>query len=175
MPNETKPAAAPETKPATPPEAPKPSELKFPGGSGEKPKAEKPGDNGPPAPDFDAAAKIMKEELNTISTRSSKLNGDKSAAWKRVQDDCHVHKAAAKDALKVANMTPELQSEYLRSFIGLMKPLGIGLRRDLVDLAEGVEGLMIPVMDAPASELEDDGASLATKVMRETANEKGAK
>lgn len=169
MPNETKPAAAPETKPATPPEAPKPSRLIIPGGSGEKPKAEKPGDNGPPAPDFVAAAKIMIDDLNTITTRSSKLNGDKSAGWKRVQDECHVHKAAAKDALKVANMTPELQSEYLRSFIGLMKPLGIGLRRDLVDLAEGVEGLMIPVMDAPASELEDDGASLVTKVMRETA------
>lgn len=162
--------AAPETKPATPPEAPKPSELKIPGGSGEKPKDKpKPGDNGPPAPDFEAAAKIMVEELNTIATRSSKLNGDKSAGWKRVQDECHVHKAAAKDALKLANMTPELQSEYLRSFIGLMKPLKIGLRRDLVGLAEGVEGLMIPVMDAPASELEDDGASLATKVMRETA------
>lgn len=173
MPNETKPAAAPETKPATPPEAPKPSQLKMPGGSGEKLKAEKPGDNGPPAPDFDVAAKILINELNTITTRASKLNGDRSAAWKRVQDDCHVHKTAAKDALKVANMTPELQSEYLRSFIGLMKPLGIALRRDLVDLAEGVEGLMIPVMHAPASELEDDGASLATKVMRETAREKG--
>lgn len=170
MPNETKPAAAPETKPATPPEAPKPSQLKMPGGSGEKPKEpEKKGDNGPPAPDFDAAAKIMREELNTIATRASKLNGDKSAGWKRVQDECHVHKAAAKDALRLANMTPELQSEYLRSFIGLMKPLGIGLRRDLVDLAEGVQGLTVPVINAPASELEDDGASLATKVMRETA------
>lgn len=104
----------------------------------------------------------MPNETKPAAAPETKLNGDKSAGWKRVQDDCHVHKAAAKDALKLANMTPELQSEYLRSFIGLMKPLGIGLRRDLVDLAEGVDGLMSPVEDAPASELEADGASLAT-------------
>lgn len=133
---ETKPAGAPEKKPATPPET----------------KAA--GDNGPPAPDFDAAAKIIREDISTISTRSSKLNGDKSASWKRVQDDCHVNKAAAKDAAKIANMSDELQSEYLRSFFGLMKPLDIAIRRDLVGLAEGVEGLVIPVKDAPASELE---------------------
>lgn len=136
---ETKPADAPEKKPASPPET-----------------KGKEGDNGPPSPDFDAAAKIMRDEINTITTRSSKLNGDKNAGWKRVQDDCHVHKAAAKDALKISNMTPELQSEYLRSFFGLMKPLGIGIRRDLVDLAEGVDGLTIPVLDAPVSELEGE-------------------
>lgn len=40
---ETKPVSAPETKPASPPET-----------------KGKPGDNGPPAPDFEAAAKITK-------------------------------------------------------------------------------------------------------------------
>lgn len=151
---ETKPASSPETKPASPPET-----------------KGKPGDNGPPAPDFEAAAKVIRDDIATISTRSSKLNGDKSASWKRVQDEFHVNKAAAKDAAKIANMSEELQSEYLRSFFGLMKPLGIGVRRDLVDLAEGVEGLMIPVKDAPESELEDAGGSVAEKAMRETARD----
>lgn len=48
-----------------------------------------------------------------------------------------------------------------------MGPLGIGVRRDLVDLAQGVPGLMIPLKDAPVSELE--GGTVAEKAMRETA------
>lgn len=153
---ETKPAGAPESKPATPPEIKprtKPDKpIELPGRA--KPTPPPAGDNGPPAPDFDKAAKIIRDDCATITTRSQKLNGDKSAAWKRVQDECHVNKAAAKDAAKIAGMSDEMQSEYLRSLFGLMRPLGIGVRRDLVDLAEGVEGLVIPLKDAPASELE---------------------
>lgn len=146
-PPEQKPASPPETKPAKPPEVK--------------------GSNGPPAPDFDGAAKLIKSDIATISTRSSKLNGDKSASWKRVQDEFHVHKGAAKDAAKLANMSDELQSEYLRSFFGLLGPLGIGIRRDLVDIAEGNGGLTIPFKAAPASELE--GGSVVERAMRETA------
>jgi len=141
---------APETKPATAPE-------------------NKNGTNGPPAPDYDLAAKIIRESIDGTAERRAKMNGDLSASWKRVEDEAHVNKAAAKDARKVARMSDETQSGYLRSFFGLMGPLGIGVRRDLVDLAEGVGGLMIPLKDAPASELEGDAASAATKAMKETA------
>lgn len=147
---ETKPLSAPESKPA------KPDETKG------KPK----GDNGPPAPDFDAAAKIIKG-INANAEKRAKLNGDISAEWKRVEEACHVNKKAAKDARAISQMSDETQSDYLRSLFGLMGPLGIGVRRDLVDLAEGVPGLMIPLKDAPVSELE--GGSVAEKAMRETA------
>lgn len=173
---ETKPAKPPETKPETPgenkgpeprtrPDAPivQPKQTPAPA-----PKDAKAGDNGPPKPDFDAAAKIIRDDLATLTTRGAKINGDKSASWKRVQDECHVNKAAAKDAAKIAGMSDEMQSEYLRSLFGLLGPLGIGVRRDLVDLAEGVEGLIIPLKDAPESELES-GGSVASKAMRETA------
>lgn len=148
---ETKPLKAPETKPATPPE------------TKEKPAPT----NGPPAPDFDAAAKIVREMIDGTTERRAKMNGDLSAAWKRVEDECHVNKSAAKDARKISRMSDETQSDYLRSLFGLMKPLGIGVRRDLVDLAQGVEGLHIPLKDAPISELE--GGTVAGNAMRETA------
>jgi len=130
--------------------------MKLPAGSPEKKPATPPENkgNGPPAPDFEAAAKLIKDDIATLSTRTSKANGDKSAAWKRVQDDCHVNKGAAKAAANLSTLSDEMQSEWLRSFFGLLKPLGIGVRRDLVDIAEGVEGLMIPLKDAPTSELE---------------------
>lgn len=145
---ETKPVSAPETKPASPPET-----------------KGKPGDNGPPAPDFEAAAKII-EGINANAEKRAKLNGDLSAEWKRVEEACHVNKKAAKDARAISQMSDETQSDYLRSLFGLMGPLGIGVRRDLVDLAEGVPGLMIPLKEAPVSELE--GGSVATNAMRET-------
>lgn len=129
---------APETKPAKPPE-----------------KKVKEGDNGPPAPDFDKAATILLEDVKARVSQASKANSEKGAALKRVQDDCHCNKDAAQKALTISQMAPELQSDWLRTFIGMMSPLKIAVRRDLVDLAEGVEGLVIPVRDAPASELED--------------------
>ena len=128
--------SAPEKKPAKPDEA-------------------KDGDNGPPAPDFDRAAKILLEDVNARTSQASKANSEKGAALKVVQDECHCNKDAAKKALAVSQLSPELQSDWLRTFIGMMVPLNIAIRRDLVDLAEGVEGLTVPVRDAPASELED--------------------
>ncbi len=125
------------------------------------------GDNGPPAPDFEAAAKIIRETIDGTSERRAKLNGDLSASWKLVEDACHVNKAAAKDARKISQMSDETQSDYLRSLFGLMGPLGIGIRRDLVDLAEGSSGIVIPLKAAPVSELE--GGSAAAAAMRETA------
>ena len=147
MARETKPANAPETKPATPGE-------------------NKAASNGPPAPDFDLAAKIIRESIDGTAERRAKMNGDLSASWKRVEDEAHVNKKAAKDARAIERMSDETQSDYLRSLFGLMRPLGIGVRRDLVDLAQGVEGLAIPLKDAPISELE--GGSVVAAAMRET-------
>lgn len=135
---ETKPASAPENKPATPPET-----------------KGKPGDNGPPAPDFDAAAKIMLSDVKTKKSQASKANSEKGHALKRVADECHVNKDAAQKAFAISQLSDEMQSDWLRSFIGMMGPLNIAIRRDLVDLAEGVEGVTIPVRDAPVSELEE--------------------
>ncbi len=161
MTKETKPAAAPETKPAKPNES-KPANA-----------PETKASNGPPSPDFDMAAKIIREEIDGSTERRAKMNGDLSAAWKRVEEVAHVNKKAAKDARAIARMSDETQSDYLRSLFGLMRPLGIGVRRDLVDLAEGVEGLAIPLKDAPVSELE--GGSAASGAMRETARDDAAK
>lgn len=142
---ETKPLAAPETKPA------KPAETKT----------------NKPAPDFEEAAKIIRRDISPKNEARAKSNGDLSAAWKRVEEGCNVNKKAAKDALAISRMSDETQSDYLRSLFGMMKPLGIGVRRDLVDMAEGVDGLVIPLKDAPESVL--TSGSVASAAMRETA------
>lgn len=170
---ETKPASPPESKPAKTEETKlrKPSFTPDIPAKNPEPKAK--GDNGPPAPDFELAASIIRDSIDGTAERRAKMNGDLSANWKRVEDEAHVNKVAAKDARKIARMSDETQSDYLRSLFGLMAPLGIGVRRDLVDLAEGVFGLMIPLKDAPVSELE--GGSVVAAAMRETAKADKAK
>lgn len=181
---ETKPLLPPETKPA------KPDEIKggltvvdrtgknplVRGPTDEEKKAlasAKTGTNGPPTPDFEQAAKIIRN-INAGAEKRAKLNGDLSADWKRVEDVCHVNKKAAKDARSISMMSDETQSDYLRSLFGLMTPLGIGIRRDMVDIAQGVPGIMIPLKEAPVSELE--GGTVAERAMRETAaSDKAAK
>jgi hypothetical protein len=156
---------APEIKPAAPAE----TKLRKPSfGQGDEPKIKAPENksNGPPAPDFKLAAQIIRAAIDGTAERRAKMNGDLSAAWKRVEDEAHVNKAAAKDARKIARMSDETQSDYLRSLFGLMSVLDIGIRRDLVDLAEGAAGLSIPLKDAPVSELE--GGSVVAAAMRET-------
>lgn len=128
-----------ETKPAKPPEN----------------KDAKPGDNGPPVADYERAASILLSDVKTKKSQASKANSEKGHALKAIEDDCHVNKDAAQKAFAISQMSDELQSDWLRAFIGMMKPLNIAIRRDLVDLAEGVEGVTIPVRDAPDSELED--------------------
>lgn len=127
-------------------------ENKSPENKGAKPPENK---NGPAVPDFAAAAALIRDEVATAATKASKANGEKSGAWKRVQDSFHVNKSAAKVAANLAGMSDELQSDWLRSFFGLMPHLNIGVRRDLVDMAEGdAPTFKVPVKDAPESPLE---------------------
>lgn len=98
-------------------------------------------------PDFDAAAKILLGEISKSGDVMQKSAGDLSASWKKVEDHCHVNKKAAKDALKIHKMSQASQQDYLRSLIGMFAPLGLGISRDLVDAAQGVNSFSIPIID----------------------------
>jgi hypothetical protein len=93
--------------------------------------------NGPAEPDFDQAANIIRGDIMGDREELSKTQGDLSAAWKRVQDACHVNKAAAKEALKILGKSEETRADYLRSLFGMLKAFKIDVAADLVDMAEG--------------------------------------
>lgn len=100
------------------------------------------GGNGPAEPDFDMAANIIRSDVMGDREELSKVQGDLSAAWKRVQDAAHVNKGAAKEALKILQKSEETRSDYLRSLAGMLtafKITGLTINYnggDLVDLAE---------------------------------------
>lgn len=112
------------------------------------------GDNSMNAePDFELAAKIIREQIAPDRENVRSMQGDLSAEWKRVEDVAHVNRKAAKDALRISQMSQENMSDYLRSLLGMMPVLGIAIQQDLVDGMENISQFVVPIRGAPASEL----------------------
>jgi hypothetical protein len=115
-------------------------------------------------PDFAKALRIIRNDVRPAEELSAAERGKLSGAWKAVEKDCHLNKPAAKLVAKLLEMSDETRDDFLRTQYGLMTEAGIGISRDLVDLAEAVEH-KFPVAGVPrdftASDAEwnDDGAS----------------
>lgn len=99
--------------------------------------------------DFDGAAKIMKSDLAKLRDAGAKTRGEQAAAWKRIEE-MNVNKKAAKAVFSLQNQGAATVSDYLRTFIGLLDPLGLGIIRDMVDDAEGKDGIMVPLIETPS-------------------------
>lgn len=108
--------------------------------------------NGPAEPDFAGAAALIRSEISPDKEDLAKVQGDLSASWKRVEDQFHVNKKAAKDAARIANMSEETKQDYLRSLYGMFGAFGIALRVDLVDQAEGKEAGAFPTAGGAAGD-----------------------
>lgn len=131
---------SPENKSAKPPENKEGEKGKDNGGQGH---------NSRKAIDFDKAAKIIKNDIATLDNSASKTRGDLSAAWKRVEE-LGLNKKAAKAVRGLQGQSPATVSDYLRTFIGLLNPLGLGIIRDMVDVAEDQTAISVPLIDNPS-------------------------
>jgi hypothetical protein len=123
--------------------------------------------------DFDKAAKVMKGELANHRDKSAKIRVDQSASWAKIEE-LGLNKKAAKHVFAMQEQSPAEVSDYLRTFIGLLQPLGLGVLRDMVDTAEGQTGIMVPLIE-PTMVVIDGGGSVAEKAMKETAAEQAAR
>lgn len=99
--------------------------------------------------DFAGAAKIMKSELADLRDKSAKTRGDQSAAWKKIEE-LGLNKKATKAVFALQDQSPATVSDYLRTFIGLLDPLGLGIIRDMVDVAEDQTAISVPLIDTPS-------------------------
>lgn len=94
-------------------------------------------------PDFEKAIKIMRADIMPSQENMDSSRGELSGYWKAVSDDCHVNKAAAKVFYsKILGSSVENRDDFLRGLYGLMRAAEIGISRDLVARAEGVEETM---------------------------------
>lgn len=108
--------------------------------------------NGPADPDFAGAAALIRKEISPDKEDLSKLQGDLSASWKRVEDQFHVNKKGAKDAAKMLGMSVETRDDYLRSLYGMMQAFGIGISADLVDAMGDGQAPTMPVRQGGAAD-----------------------
>lgn len=104
-------------------------------------------------PDFERAISVLASSITPSEEEGASIRGDLSAAWKVIEKDCHVNKAAAKQYHSLARMSPEKRDDYLRSLYGLMQAGGIGISQDLVDQMGGEAAPEMPVAASKAPEL----------------------
>ena len=107
------------------------------------------GHNSRKALDFEKAAGIMKTQLATLAEKAAKTRGDQSAAWTKIEE-LGLNKKAAKAIQGMLGQSPATVSDYLRTFIGLLGPCGLGIIRDMVDVAEDQTGITVPLIDTPS-------------------------
>lgn len=108
-------------------------------------------------PDYERAIRVLTNDVHPQQERNAKSRGELSAAWKVVEDECHVNKGAAKLYFKLTGMSDEKKDDFLRSLYGLMKTGGLGLSADLVDKMGDGEAPSMPIVQRS-----DEGAGLAT-------------
>lgn len=111
-------------------------------------------DNEPPVgeiiqPDFERALRVLTHDVKPAEESNAESRGDLSAAWKIIEDECHCNKPATKFFHKLVGMSEEKRDDILRTLYGLMRFSGIGVKRDLVDQAEGIEAPSMPVQAEP--------------------------
>lgn len=88
-------------------------------------------------PDYGLAATILRDVIGALRDDSSKVTGNLSAAWKRVEKEAGVNKAAAKVIFSLLNKSDSHQDDFMRTFLGLGAQFKLyPIRRDLVDAAE---------------------------------------
>lgn len=98
------------------------------------------------APDFAKMKRIMLHDIGPASEKNAKTRGDLSAAWKAIEDDCHVNKRAAKLLNKLLGESEETRDDFLRSLYGGMKALDIGISQDLVDRMDDDDAPTMPTV-----------------------------
>lgn len=88
-------------------------------------------------PDYQLAATILRDVVGKLRDDGSKTQGELSAAWKRVEKEAGVNKAAAKVIFSLVNKSDSHQSDFMRTFLGMATQFNLyPIKRDLVDAAE---------------------------------------
>jgi hypothetical protein len=98
-------------------------------------KQEEPASNGPIRPDFDKMKQLF-GRIQTAEEKNATARGDLSGYWTAIEDDCHAHKAAAKQLRRLWGMSEEARTDYLRTLLGGLEAFDMLPKLDLVDQME---------------------------------------
>lgn len=122
------------------------------------------------APDFAKMKRIFLNDIKPADEKNAKARGDLSAAWKAIEDECHINKRAGKLLFKMHGWSEEERDDFLRSLYGGMKALGIGISQDLVDRMSGEDAPEMPTVDSSGGMGADNLVTLADRQRKEDAD-----
>lgn len=97
-------------------------------------------------PDFEAAIRVLRGDVNPSVEESAKIRGDLSAAWKTIEKDHNCNKKGAKFVHSLMRMDVQVRDDVLRTVYGMMKAAEIGISEDLVSLMSDDEVTTMPVL-----------------------------
>lgn len=107
-------------------------------------------------PDYELAAGILAGIIASQREDISKVQGELSASWKRVEKEAGVHKAAAKAVFSLVNKSESYVDDYLRTFVGLARAMKLAVRVDLVTLMQtGADPTRTQGEDLPSLDKEE--------------------
>lgn len=87
--------------------------------------------------DYGKALEIL-GMIDSERSTAREAAGELSQLYKRLEEECGVHKGAAKTFNeKIKKAADDKRGDWLRTFFGLLKAAGISHPFDLVDAAEG--------------------------------------
>ena len=90
-----------------------------------------------PKPDYALAVRLYRQDIRPALGKVGEHAQEMSTAYKAIKKTAHVQPGAARAAFRLVDMEDAKRDDYLRSFNGLLRELGIFLPADLVDAAEG--------------------------------------
>lgn len=108
-------------------------------------------------PDYELAARIFRNDILPANSDQGHAMKEASDGYKEIKKGAHVHPWAVRQCASLLKNEDAERDIKLRDLNGMMKALGIALRADLVDIAEGVEPeteiKIIPVAPAGATDM----------------------
>jgi hypothetical protein len=107
-------------------------------------------------PDYDLAVRLYRQDIRPAIGKVGEHSQEMSTAYKAIKKQAHIQPQAARAAFRLIDMEEAKRDDYLRSFNGLLKALGIFMPVDLVDAAQGkgtVGDSVVPMGQRPRPQL----------------------
>lgn len=86
--------------------------------------------------DFARAVRLFRHDIAPAQGKVGEHAQEMSTAYKEIKKHCGIQPQAARAAFRLADMEEDKREDWLRCFNGLIEELGIGVKEDLVDMAE---------------------------------------
>lgn len=85
--------------------------------------------------DFAQAVRIYRQDIKQAASKVGEHSQELSTAYKAIKKQCGISSKAAKLAFQLDDMEDFKRDDFLRSFNGMLKELGIKQPYDMVDMA----------------------------------------